>query len=465
MDIAKEKHSNFEKFFLCLRKLLSGKIYPLMLALAILISHSFSIEELGITVVLATVLLGLLVCDDLKFFIAPLTYSLFMFSEKSVATGKYYEKPYLIAIACGSVVLISFFVAHFIIYRKNLKFKDFTKSRLLLGFIFLSASALLNGCLNFKEYQLGNILYALAFVFSLLGIFFLFSVNLNKDASLTSHLMYVLFLMSALVTLELFIAFTNQIQFANGEIVKESVKVGWGMWNNIGGVLTLLLPIHFYYATTVKRYGAIFYITGLISYGAIVLTLSRSSLLVSSFILLACVVISCFFGKNKLINRIFTGALFTLGIIAFIVLWGKISSILGDYLSRGLDDNGRFEMYLHGLKNFLSHPIFGGGFNSSYATEHQFIIFLPYRYHNTIIQMMATCGSVGLLSYLFHRYQTVKLFIKERCLSNVFLALSIIGLLLTSLLDNHFFNIYPAFIYTIIIVVIEKNSKNKGVTH
>lgn len=465
MTVANTKSSKFKSVILALRNFFNGKIYPIVLAVSILVSHSFSIEELGIFVVLSTVFLGLLVSDDLKFFISPLTYSLFMFSEKSVASGKYYEKPYLIAMVLGALVLISFFIAHFIIYRKNINFKDFTKSKLLLGFSLLSVAALLNGCLNFEQYHIGNLLYALAFMFSLFGIFLLFTVNLKGTPNLTNYLIYVLFIMSMLVTLELFIAFTNQIQIVNGEIVKESVKVGWGMWNNIGGVLTLLLPIHFFYASNVKKFGPIFFITGLISYGAIVLTLSRSSLLASSFIIFISLIISCFFGKNKLINRIFAGVLFTLGIIAFIALWGKISNILGDYLSRGLDDNGRFEMYIHGLKNFLAHPIFGGGFNSSYATEHQFIIFLPYRYHNTVIQMMATCGFVGISSYLFHRYQTVRLFIAQRSLKNVFLALSIVGLLLTSLLDNHFFNIYPAFIYTIILVVVEKNSKNKRLSH
>lgn len=462
MDIENSKCSAFVNLVFTLRKFFNGKIYPIFLALSILISHSFSIEVFGITIVLSTVFIGLLVCDDLKFFISPLTYSLFMFSEKSVSSGKYYEKPYLIAIACGSIALILFLVAHTVIYRKRLDFKSFIKSKLVWGFAALSIAAMLNGCLNFKEYHFGNILYALAFVFSLLGIFFLFSINLNKNSKLTDYLIYVLFIMSLTVTSELFIAFTNQIQIVNGEIVKESVKVGWGMWNNIGGVLSFLLPIHFYYAATVKKLGPIFFFTGLISYGAIVLTLSRSSLLTASFIMLICVVISCFLGKNKLINRIFCGALFTLGILAFIALWGKISNVLGDYLSRGLDDNGRFEMYLHGLKNFLNHPIFGGGFNSSYATDHQFIIFLPYRYHNTIIQMMATCGLVGISSYLFHRYQTVRLFIVERSIANLFLALSISALLITSLLDNHFFNIYPAFIYTIILVVVEKSSKKYG---
>ena len=339
---------------------------------------------------------------------------------------------------------------------------SFAKSRLLMGFILLSASALLNGCLNFKEYQLGNLLYALAFIFSLLGIFFLFSINLNNNTDLKSYLMFVLYVISVVVTLELFIAFTNQIQIVNGQIVKESVKIGWGMWNNIGGILTLLLPIHFYYATTIKRYGAVFYITGLISYGAIALTLSRSSLLTSTFILLACVVIACFLGSNKLLNRIFTGALFTLGIIAFILLWGKISSILGDYLSRGLDDNGRFEMYLHGLKNFLSHPIFGGGFNSSYATEHQFIIFLPYRYHNTIIQLLASGGIVMFMAYSYHRIETLIMCFKKLTLEKFCIGLCIAGLLSTSLLDCHFFNIGPGFLYSALLLFLEIADERKN---
>jgi O-antigen ligase len=143
-------------------------------------------------------------------------------------------------------------------------------------------------------------------------------------------------------------------------------------------------------------------------------------------------------------------------LIAVIILWKKITGILGDYINRGFDDNGRFEMYLHGLKNFLSHPIFGGGFYSSYATEHMFIHFLPYRYHNTLIQMLATCGIFGFSSYLFHRFQTVKLFISKKKISTLFIALCIGTMLLGSLLDNHFFNIYPAIIYSTMLMAVEK---------
>ena len=146
----------------------------------------------------------------------------------------------------------------------------------------------------------------------------------------------------------------------------------------------------------------------------------------------------------------------TIGILGIVVLWNKLSAILGSYLNQGFNDNGRFALYKHGIENFFSHPIFGGGFGSCMEDNFGHGIE-PNRYHNTIIEMMATCGIVGLGAYLFHRYQTVRLVLKKRKnYSVIFLALVIISLLLTSLLDNHLFNLYPTMYYAVIWCVIEK---------
>lgn len=462
MDTSVTKNFNFaNKTLLRLRWFFNSKLYPLILVFFALISHTFSIEELGITIILATALPALLICDDMKFFISPLIVFIFMFSEKSVSSGKFYKTPYLVAILCGAIVLSLFLIAHFVIYRKSINIKGFTSSRLTWGIIFLSASILLNGALNFENYQFENLIYASAFILALFLVFFVFSINTKESSSLIDYVIFVLFLVSIMLTLQLYLSFINQIQIVNGQIVKESIKVGWGMWNNIGGMLAFLLPVHFYYASKIKTLGPLFYLTALLSFAAIALTLSRSSLLTSAIIIVICAIICCFKGNNKIANRIITGVLATLCIIGIIALWGKISSILGDYLTRGFDDNGRFEMYLHGLFNFIENPIFGGGFYSSYATEHMFIAFLPYRYHNTVIQMMATCGCFGILAYMYHRYQTVMLFWeKKKRLSTIFSGLCIVALLLSSMLDNHFFNLYPTFIYAVILVAVEKTIDN-----
>lgn len=438
---------------------LSSYYYPLLIFFTSLITHTFGIEPFGIAIYAITVGIGFLCCKDLKFFITPLIMFILMFSEKSVKTGIFYKTPYIVAIIIFAIYLVTLMIIHFIIHKENVDFKGFLKSKLFLGYVCLCAAFLLNGFFNFDEYVFGNVAFAFIMIVSHGAIFFIFHINLNKDDDLKKYLFFVLYLTSILLTLQLFLSFTNQIQILNGEIVKESIKVGWGMWNNIGGMLAFLIPSHFYFATTVKKYGFLFYGTGLISYLAIVLTLSRSSLLVSSGIIVICAIVCCFKGENKKANRIITCAIGVLGILGIVLLWNKISGILGDYLSRGLDDNGRFDIYKRGFKNFLKNPIFGGGFHSAKAQDYEFIIFLPDRYHNTFIQMLGTCGIVGLIAYLFHRVQTIRVLWEKRSLFTLFASLCIASLLLTSLLDNHFFNIYPCFIYAITLAVIDKAEK------
>lgn len=441
-----------------LRWFFDSKFYPPVLIIAGLISHTFSVEIFGIIVVLSTTAIALFVCDNFKFLITPVVISPIMFSEKSVATGKYYDKPYITAMICGVIVLAIFIVAHFIIYKKHFDLKAFTKSKLLGGMVFLACAVLFNGCFSINSYHISNFTYALLFNLGIIGIFFIFATNLKKDKNLIKYVIYVFYLISIMITLEMFIAFTNQIQIVDGQIVKETIKVGWGMWNNIGGYLAFLLPLHFYYAATIKKFGWAFYLTGLASYFAIALTLSRSSLLAATASIIIATLITCFKGENKKLCRIFTIAIAVIGIIGIAVLWSKVSTLFSRILSQGLDDNGRFKIYEHGLLNYLTSPIFGGGFSSStFETDFQFNIFLPPRYHNTFVQILATCGSVGIVAYLCHRYQTIKLFLSSRRLSTAFAALALGTLLSASMFDNHIFNIYPTMAYTLFLVGIERS--------
>lgn len=446
MEMLKNKYITF----------INSLYYPVFIALLVLIGHTFSLELFSAITLLTTVGLGLIFCCDLKFLVSPLFMFIFIFSQKSVEGGKFYSKPYIIAMISVGLALIGLFVFHFIYYRKSLDIKALSKSRLLIGILALSASFLLNGFLNFKNYSIQNITFAIIIVVSLALVFFIFQVNYKANEKSKDYLFFVLYLTSIVLTLELLLSFVHQIKLENGEILKESILLGWGMWNNIGGMLAFLLPSHFYFATTAKRFGYVFYFTGVLSYVATVLTLSRSSLLTASLIIAISIICSCCMGNNKKFNRIISLTLLCAGILFATVFFSKISAVLNDFLQRGFNDNGRFNIYRHGLESFLENPIFGNGFASDYKLEYEFVKFLPFRYHNTIIQIMAGCGSVGLISYLYHRYTTAKLLIEKKSLFSLFSGLCIVSLLLCSLLDNHFFNIYPLFIYSVILVVNEK---------
>jgi O-antigen ligase len=94
-----------------------------------------------------------------------------------------------------------------------------------------------------------------------------------------------------------------------------------------------------------------------------------------------------------------------------------------------------------------------------WADLDSFVNVFPGRWHNTVVQLLASCGIVGLAAYLFHRVQTVRLFLQNRTVENVYIAISILALLGMSLLDCHFFNIGPAMIYSCMLAFAENKTK------
>ncbi len=442
----------------------SGRLYPIFIALTVFIGHTLSIELFSIILLFSSGIVAVLLCDDMRVAISPVLMIAFTFSYKTFLGGWLGSTSFaVVAITAIALFIASFFV-HFIINKKLSRIKQFPRSALFWGLVALSIGFLLNGFFNFSEYKPINFVFAILLILSLVFIFFVFYIGVEERENVAEYVIYVLYVMSILLCAEMLVLLARDATLSeSGSIIKESLILGWGMWNNVGGMLTMLLPIHFYYASTKKR-GYIFYASAILVYITIVLTLSRSSLLFATIISIICVAIICLRGDNKRLNRIITLALalacIVIAVPVIIIMWDKISSILGSYLSQGLGDNGRFELYKHGFENFISHPIFGGGFDSCMEDNFGHGVE-PNKYHNTIIELLATCGIVGFGAYGYHRYQTIKLFInKKKSLPCLFLGVSVLALLLTSLLDNHIFNIYPTMLYAIILVALEKAPKS-----
>jgi O-antigen ligase len=168
-----------------------------------------------------------------------------------------------------------------------------------------------------------------------------------------------------------------------------------------------------------------------------------------------------FRNKNKLINET------TVAVCLFVVLCVvyKYHDILlrlfDGIIQRGFDDSGRFIYYKDGLKKFLQHPLLGMGFGNSHGVNDKFIIPAPEYFHNTIVQVLASCGIVGMVAYMVHRVETIVLFFKNRSYASFFMGMSILNLLLTSLLDIHMFNIFPAMFYSVILCFFEQHTKTE----
>ena len=110
----------------------------------------------------------------------------------------------------------------------------------------------------------------------------------------------------------------------------------------------------------------------------------------------------------------------------------------------------------------MDEPLVGKGFTACETVQwgnHSDNPFWPARYHNTYVQILATCGLIGLVAYIYHRVQTVKIVMKDFNHEKLFMAIGILAIILISLIDCHLFNVGPAIIYSGLLLFIEKQNK------
>ena len=163
----------------------------------------------------------------------------------------------------------------------------------------------------------------------------------------------------------------------------------------------------------------------------------------------------------------FNGLILLVLVVLLFIFHSQLNLMFTELRERGLNPRMREQLYPEGLRIFLDNPIFGEGFYPSsdkiqeWSTVEQIKAVLPARWHNTVIQLLASCGLVGLLCYSVHRLQTIGMFWQKRHSDIIFIAFSVFSLLIMSLLDCHFFNIGPTLFYSIALAFAEHlNSEN-----
>ena len=234
---------------------------------------------------------------------------------------------------------------------------------------------------------------------------------------------------------------------------------GWGVYNNIGMMMAMMIPAPVYFAVK-KDKGWIFCLISCLFHLATILTQSRNSILVGTIVVSVAAVLSIVLVKGK--KRIFNGASF-LGYLIFIILTitlqkDIINNLFYSLIQSGSNDSGRFDIYKYGFENFLKSPILGNGWYVNGVFQWGVVdenTFLPPRYHNTYVQIIATGGIAMSAAYLYHRFETVKLIFKNFSIEKLFIGGIIATLVVGSILDCHFFNFGPGFIYSGLLLLLE----------
>lgn len=462
--------SSIKKFFsdnIVIKKLNSfyeSILYPALISLIILLSYIFKTEVLGVCASIFLLSVGLIICKDLKPLI-PLLLGFILFIPNKegfvVCSPAYIEYvlgylPYIIVLTC---FLILSFILHFILWGGFIKI--FTKpSKLLLYSLPFALLICLNGLFS-QNYSISNLIFAIVTDFCLIGLFAIFINNLTYEQNTIDFFFKTCACLAVVIIAEYITMYLSQPNFGDGKLFKYAINLGWGNSNNYGNYGCYLIAPIFYLAYKSKKQHQVilYYILGVLTNAFVWLSLSRNGILTSCIITTFILIFLCLKGENKklcfklIIGTIIFAVLLVIALLIIVYAFKIEIKLFEELTNLGFSDSGRFALWGNAFNAFLAYPIFGQGF---FACEFEsWTGFIPGMYHNTIFQLLGTCGILTLLAYCLYRYKTIKVILYKLNDEKIFLGIIIFVLAFSSLLDNFIFHIYPTFFYVIALALCD----------
>ena len=339
-----------------------------------------------------------------------------------------------------------------------------TKRSLLGGMALLSVGYLLGGVGidGYGKLALNNLLFAVIQVASVAVMYVLFTGAVRWEKTPRDYFAWVGLMVGFAVMAQLVENYLSGRVFENGTVNRELIATGWGMHNNVGLLIAMSIPFALYLAKT-KRRGWIFTVLATVLLVGTCMSCSRSSIIVG---IMGYVVGGFLLLRSRESRKIHLPVYLIIGTVLAVtvaVLFKQLLGVFDMFLGQMDNVSKRDELFANGMMQFVEHPLFGGSFYPQgdfvpwdWSNLEAFSSFFPPRWHNTLVQVAASCGAVGLTGYFFHRFQTVKLFWKRRSQENTFIALSLTALLAAGLLDCHFFNVGPVLFYSMALAFGEK---------
>ncbi len=442
---------------------LASPQYILIAMLLCGVANFFALELVFYTIVAAVAVYVCLLGKDLLP-LAPLFVCSYLAPSVGNNPGRNETSLFFAAHGGLYIIFLSVVIAAAMVVRvvKGRQAFSVRRSTLLPGLLILCGAYFLSGIFS-NAYPAAlprNLLFALLQSAALLLPFCLLYWGVDWRNARRDYLAWVGFGTGCLLLAQILWIYVTNSVVVNGIIHRSRIFTGWGMHNNIGGMLAMMIPFAFYLAAKYHR-GWIGTVAGSAFLLGVFLTCSRSSILTGTAAYLLCIFLMLHYASNRKNNTIALITISTVTVVSVIVFHSYLQRLFSDVLSIGLDPSSRDTIYYHGLALFTQAPVFGNSFYSpgfvpwDWATIDAFSHFFPPRWHNTFVQLLASTGIVGLGAYVFHRLQTVRLFLRRRNKETIFIACSLGVLLLCSMFDCHMFNIGPVLFYSAALATME----------
>ena len=346
------------------------------------------------------------------------------------------------------------------------------KRKLLPGMLLLAGSYLLSGIgtEQWSKFAGQNLLFAFIQAAAIVVLYLLLTGGVKWDEAPKAYLAWTGMCVGYVLLAEILHIYLIYDVIVDGVILRSRIFLGWGNCNNIGALLAIMIPFPFFLTGKGKHTG-IFYISGMVFLAGVLFSCSRNSIICAVVAYLASYTISLLHSRNARANITIHIISALLVLIVFLLFHDELLELFQAVIDRGWNSTrARIRGYRKGWAQFLQHPVFGGTFFPlddslySWSSSEKFISFFPPRWHNTFIQVLASCGIAGFAAYCYHRVQTFQLFFKNYSSKKLFAFVSMMTLLVTSMLDCHFFNVGPTLFYSMLLAFVEKRLDTKSDT-
>lgn len=344
------------------------------------------------------------------------------------------------------------------------------KRSLMSGMVYLGVAYLVSGfgMVEYFDVFWNNLLFAVIQFAAVFVMYFLFTGAVRWNGVRKDYFIWIGLAVGFVVLPQLLENYFSGRIFMHGTstIDRELMYTGWGMHNNIGGLMAMMVPFPFYLASRREK-GWIYTILATVLMAGVVLSCSRASMIVGGVAYCVCAVLLIRGGQNRKENlRVFQIAGIAV-VVVCVVFFRKLMDVFDLFFEELFLVSQRDNLFEYGMKQFFQHPIFGGSFfpQGEYVPwtwiTSEMGEFFPPRWHNSIVQVAASCGLVGLGAYGLHRYQTVRLFLKRPSAEKQCIAIYVGLLLVLSLFDCHFFNVGPTLLYSMALAFAEKMDESR----
>ena len=463
------------KFFPSLRETLFYKVikwfyysyvYVALIGVMTLLTCIFGLEMIDyyLVIILGGVIPSLIL-DDMTPAIAPLamTYSSVSLISNNADEGKVLYSNF--AHLYIHITLIAVFVlGRFVFDMITIKERRKIYPSLLVGYILFGVSLIFGGLMS-GFYSKKNFVFGLVEMLSLSGCYFILLYIIDWKKMKKNYFFYVMMTYGIVIALEVLYII----------VIKRSddITTGWGIRNNIAGQMCLCVCAPIYLAITSKKLSWLYSLASIFILFGIGSTNSRGGAGAGLIMFVAGFALLFIFGgmAQRIQGAAVIGAMFLALVILMVFIpnqlleyFGRLTGVDGSY---NIFKDGRMQIWKDGMAQFMAHPGFGvGWYECTAGTAKNFSFhFIPPRYHNTYVQVLASLGLFGAVTFIYHRYEVFKEAFARPTKEKTFVMLSIIGLLLAALVDCHFFNLGPGLNYTIALAFINgfniQNAKSK----